>query len=97
MQVVPRPPPKFLMSDERPKTPWDFKKSIFKTYIPDNEMNLNDCFENDWNDSKIQKILKNPAELVTAKAYLRQIYKPIREIYKYYAGIATTNGIPSIG
>ncbi len=44
------------------KTPWDFKKSVFKDYIPDNELLLAKCFEFDWGNSKIPKIIKDEGE-----------------------------------
>ena len=37
LSVIPRPPPKKIKGLTRTKTPWDFKKSVFKDYIPDNE------------------------------------------------------------
>lgn len=36
MNCLPRPEPVSLAGRETLKTPWDFYKSIFKTYKPDN-------------------------------------------------------------
>jgi hypothetical protein len=36
MSCVPRPTPKNLLGREKLKTPWDFYKSVFKDYRPDN-------------------------------------------------------------
>jgi hypothetical protein len=44
------------------KTPWDVKKSVFRDYIPDNEILLAKCFEFDWSNSKIHKIIKEEKE-----------------------------------
>ena len=72
---MPRPPPKKIKGLRREKTPWDFKKSVFKDYIPDNEIILSRCFEYDWNNSKIPKIVKDEKELEQVKIFLRSIYK----------------------
>ena len=32
------PPPKHFVAKGREKTPWDFNKSIFKKYNPDNDV-----------------------------------------------------------
>jgi len=55
---VPRPPEKSLKQKERLKTPWDFFKSVFKDYKPDNELLLAKCFEFDHSCSKLDKIVK---------------------------------------
>jgi len=75
LTVLPRPPPKKIKGLRREKTPWDFKKSVFKDYIPDNEIMLSRCFEYDWNNSKIPKIVKDEKELEQVKVFLRSVYK----------------------
>ena len=39
------------------KTPWDFYKSIFKTYKIDNQSLIDELFEIDWANTKCEKIL----------------------------------------
>ena len=48
INILPRPEPKFIKGLERPKTPWDFKKSMFKDYKFDTKHILAECFEYDW-------------------------------------------------
>ena len=62
MTCVPRPPPVALKGLARVKTPWDFFKSIFKDYKADTESLLADCFEFDWQCSKIEKVVKKEEE-----------------------------------
>lgn len=62
MTVFPRPHLKKIRGLKREKTPWDFKKSIFRDYIPDNEALLTRCFEYDWSNSKLTKIIKDEKE-----------------------------------
>jgi hypothetical protein len=62
LTILPRPPPRAIKGLRREKTPWDFKKSVFKDYIPDNENLLSKCFEYDWSNSKITKIVKDEKE-----------------------------------
>jgi NLR family CARD domain-containing protein 3 len=75
LSCFPRPAPKKIKGLKREKTPWDFKKSVFRDYVPDNELILAKCFEYDWNNSKITKIIKDEKEQEKVKAYLRSIYK----------------------
>ena len=97
MAVIPRAPPASLKGRMSLKTPWDFFKSVFKDYRADTEKLLDDCFEIDWALTKCEKIIKGPGESDKAKAYLKSIYKHIREVYKYYAGIAPSGRVFSIG
>ncbi len=87
MRCIPRPPPKSLKGRESIKTPWDFFKSVFRDYKPDTNQLLTDCFEFDWSNSKITKIIKSEEELQKIKTFLKGVYKHIRETYKYYAGV----------
>lgn len=60
------------------KTPWDFFKSIFKTYKPDNDKVIEECFEADWPNTKIEKIIKDENQIELIKEYLKSIYKNLR-------------------
>lgn len=75
MACVPRPLPKNLTGREKLKTPWDFSKSVFKDYKADTANRLDECFEFDWESSKIPRIIKNEEELSACKEYLRSVYK----------------------
>ena len=48
LNCIPRPQEASLLGRARVKTPWDFYKSVFKTYKSDNPKILDDCFEIDW-------------------------------------------------
>lgn len=82
---------------ERVKTPWDFFKSVFRTYKPDDKKILNGCFEFDWDHTKIGKVVKNGDDVVKVKRFLKQNYKQFRETYKYYSAVAPVGMIMSIG
>ena len=75
MTTVPRPPPKNLKGREKLATPWDFFKSVFRDYKPDTVQLLEDCFEFDWESSKLSKIIKGEEEIAKSKAYLKTVYK----------------------
>ena len=47
MKIKPRYK-KELQKKVRPKSPWIFKKSVFRDFRPDSSKILNDCFEKDW-------------------------------------------------
>jgi hypothetical protein len=75
LTVIPRPLPKKIKGLRREKTPWDVRRSVFKDYVPDNDMILAKCFEFDWNSSKISKIIKDEREKEQIKNFLRTHYK----------------------
>ena len=91
MSVKPRPDPKYPPIRIRPKTPWDFNKSIFAAYKSDTPDFLNQWFEIDWENSKIPKVVKDEEHEI--KEYLRSIYRSLRECYKFYAGISPSNQV----
>ena len=55
------------------------------------------CFDFDWSNCKIPKIVKDPKELEEIRLFLKENYKSIRETYKYYAGLSPWGIIPCIG
>ena len=81
----------------RAKTPWDFYKSVFGTYIRDDEELLMKCFELDWKSSKIPKLIKDPAERASLKEILRKNYRVIRECFKFFAAFSPINNVPCLG
>lgn len=94
MECLPRPEPVSLAGRESLKTPWDFYKSIFKTYKPDTQAVLDDCFEIDWAMTKCEKVIRGDGEAAKVKAYLKSQYKYIREAYKYYSGVSPQGRMP---
>lgn len=44
--------------EERPKSPWNFSKSLFTSYIQDTDSLMLSCFEYDWSCSKLERLLK---------------------------------------
>jgi hypothetical protein len=75
LSCIPRPEPKNLKGREKLKTPWDFNKSVFKDYKPDNVQLLEQCFEFDWECSKIPRVIKGDEEVDRCKEYLKTVYK----------------------
>lgn len=94
---IPRPRAKKFYLPNRAESPWQFPKSIFAPYKNDTESILNQCFEFDFKNTKLPKITKDDQDLDLLKTFLKSRYKIIREIYKLYAGVQTTNGVLSIG
>lgn len=43
--------------------------------MPDNELLLSKCFEFDWSNTKIPKIIKDVKDKEEIKKYLQSIYK----------------------
>ncbi len=57
---------------------------------------LDNCFEVDWNNTRITKIVKNEEEHPNLKKYMRSIYKLIKESYKYYSSISPIGDVWAI-
>ena len=70
---------------------------MFKDYRPDTEVLLAKCFEFDWENTKLPKIVKSQEDRADLKKYLSTVYKYIREVYKYYAAVNPAGQIFSIG
>jgi hypothetical protein len=87
MHCHPRPSPKYLGNRHKQRTPWDFKLSCFKSYVPDNDSLLAKCFELDWSRTKIERMIKDEDQRDTIKHIVKKNYKWFRESYKYIAAI----------
>lgn len=61
--------------------------SVFKDYKVDHPKLLENCFEADWNNSKIDRIVKDEAEQNLVKRLLKQNYTKFRESYKQLSGV----------
>lgn len=68
-KAVPRPEPIVEVEEERPKSPWDFSKSLFTQYAQDTPEMLLNCFDFDWHCSKIERLLKNATKDIREKIY----------------------------
>lgn len=90
MKVKPRQIKK-LRERNRPKTPWDFWKSVFAKYQPDNKAKLERCFELDWSYivEKVEYLIKNESDRAKTRAYLKKHYKALRDAFKLAAGQST--------
>lgn len=77
MKCIPRAPLFILEGRKKLKTPWDFAKSVFKNYKPDNFKLLEECFDLDWNYTKMDKVIERESdeEKKKIKDYLRGVFK----------------------
>jgi hypothetical protein len=57
------------------KAEWGIPISLFKDYKFDNDKLFNNCFEYDWENSRIPRLVKDITELATVKEFLRKQYK----------------------
>jgi len=57
---------------------------------------LDRCFEVDWENTRIPKIVKSLEDQKNIKQLLYEIYKQIKDCYKYYAAIGAPSEIWSI-
>ncbi|CAD8208269.1 unnamed protein product [Paramecium pentaurelia] len=78
------------------QTFWSYEISIFKNYQPDNEELIDECFEYDFQSSKINRIVRDPNELMEIKELLREYYPHIFASYKFYASTLIGSSIPCI-
>lgn len=97
-EILPRIPGKIFKPEENQleKIPWKFSTSIFKNYKADDESIHSDCFEFDWNHSKISTIIKKQLDQSQFKACLFQVYPSIKEAYKVLSSYSVGE-LPCIG
>ncbi len=50
---------------------WHKEDSIFRPFVGDSEDLLNECFEFDWNSSKVSRFVKSDYEKLKIKEYFR--------------------------
>mmetsp|Transcript_30173 Transcript_30173/g.27512 ORF Transcript_30173/g.27512 Transcript_30173/m.27512 type:complete len:139 (+) Transcript_30173:1074-1490(+) len=58
---------------------------IFRDYKVDTKDILDKCFEADWNNSKILRVVKKEDEIEQVRKMLRDIYPRLKDCYKYNA------------
>lgn len=59
---MPRPPPKDLLNRNKLRTPWKYSLSVFRDYKTDNPKIYDQCFEFDWENCKIARLVKDDNE-----------------------------------
>ncbi|OMJ79651.1 hypothetical protein SteCoe_20271 [Stentor coeruleus] len=75
---------------------WQLGNSIFANYYCETEELLNRCFEFDWKNTKMLRVIKNDTLRDRIKELVRPYYKFIRKTYRLYAAIGTNGSIFSI-
>jgi hypothetical protein len=98
LHAVPRPAPKlYSPTVVTQKRIWGIPISIFKDYRFDNDHTFNQCFEFDWERTKIPKLVKDVAQQNEIRKMLRANYRLFREAYKHYSSLGQQAGVWSIG
>lgn len=70
---------------------------MFRAYRPDSLRVLEDCFYEDYPQTKIERVAGQVVnDEIKTKTYLLSVFSDIREIYKYYAGMKPSGRVPSI-
>ena len=64
---------------------WGIPVSLFKDWKPDTDDLIKKCFEFDWANNKLIKIIKKEDELEKVKILLRNVYSKYKDCYKYYS------------
>lgn len=81
---------------EKLKIVWTYEKSLFKDWKKDDQEILNNCFNTDWDCSRIERIIRNKDEIPEFKEFLRSKYKIIKDCYKSNATLAPAGEVWSI-
>ncbi|KAL4447089.1 hypothetical protein ABPG74_013941 [Tetrahymena malaccensis] len=71
------------------KSEWVVEKSIFKDYIKDTEDLIDKCFEFDFNQSRIAKVITDKDDLAKVKVILKENYRKLKRNYKLYSSYAS--------
>jgi len=93
MLSTPRPP-KSSLDHTVAKESWSREKSIFKNYKLDTTNIIKECFETDWENSNITRIIKDEFDRKKVKEFLRSIYLMMKETYRNYSGTSFVNLVP---
>jgi len=77
---------------------WKFENSIFAAFKSDHQALLHQCFESDYNQTRLEtKLGKYPDDLAVAKTLLEENYALLKNIFKHYAAAyASSDGIYNI-
>lgn len=67
---------------KKDKRIWSFPISIFKDWKKDDDEYLRKCFETDFNNTRIGRIIKSQEDLAEVKEILWKFYKFMKEAYK---------------
>jgi len=98
LHTIPRPAPKLYSPTViTQKRIWGIPISIFKDYRFDNDHTFNQCFDFDWERTKIPKLVKDVAQQNEIRKMLRANYRAFREAYKHYSSFGQQGGVWSIG
>ena len=55
--------------------------SVFAPWKEDTKQSILNCFKEDWDHTKISKLIKNEDDLAATKKYLESNYEFIKECY----------------
>ncbi|CAD8097939.1 unnamed protein product [Paramecium sonneborni] len=77
-------------------TKWSVETSIFRHFPPDTDKLIDECFEFDYSNSKINRLVKE-TELQDVKEILKQFYLQLFNCYKYFASGNPNAPIPCLG
>ncbi|CAK65071.1 unnamed protein product (macronuclear) [Paramecium tetraurelia] len=74
---------------------WSVENSIFKHFQPDTPSLIDECFEFDFQNSKVTRLVKD-TELNEIKDNLKILYRQLFHCYKYHASGSLNTPIPCI-
>ena len=94
--TIPRPK-KITLDNKVAKDEWNKNRSVFRNYKLDTPALLKKCFDQDWENSNFQRIVKEEFDRNKLKEYMQSWYIPLREWYKHYAGTTFAKNVPCIG
>ncbi|CAD8081706.1 unnamed protein product [Paramecium primaurelia] len=74
----------------------DQTDNFFKECHRDSDQEFSDCFEWDWNNSQLTKLIKEQDQLIQVKQYLHRIYRDLVSAYRHYSAYSPSGDIWSI-
>ncbi|CAD8166448.1 unnamed protein product [Paramecium pentaurelia] len=74
---------------------WSVDTSIFRNFQPDTPQLIDQCFEFDFQNSKVTRLVKE-TEIVEVKESLKDLYRNLFHVYKYHAAGSQGQPIPCI-
>ena len=75
---------------------WKKENSHFKKFVADSETLLSSMLEQDWENIRVQKLVRSEEDRIKLKGLIKGNYSQIKGLYKYYSSLNQNSDIFSI-
>lgn len=76
---------------------WNFESSIFRSYKKDTDLLMENCFDSDFALGRYPGFIKDKKDYKKVKEFLKNHYREIKQIFKYFSSYSGMDRIMCIG